>query len=100
MLRGGGRTGEEIAITADAKNKKNNENRYRSETFFWSFIKAILFSHLSLSLEHVCQVNNKKKKATRNLESHSTSPEKKPNVLTIYLVLEVSHAAFKLAPDP
>lgn len=56
-----GRVGQEerCCNSADAKNEKNNGNRYRSETFFWSFIKPILFSHLSLSLEHVCQVKKK-----------------------------------------
>lgn len=72
---GGGK--KDCHNSADAKNKKNNGNRYRSETFFWSFIKSILFSHLSLSSERMCQVNQKKKKkVTRNLDFHSTFPEK------------------------
>jgi len=55
--RGGRR--KDCHNSADAKNKKSNGNHCRLETFFWSFIKFILFSHLSLSLERACQVNKK-----------------------------------------
>lgn len=81
--------------SADAKNKKNNGNRCRSETFFRSFIKPILFSHLSLSLEHMCQVNKKKLQEILNCTLLSQK-----NVLTIQRVPEVNHEAFKQALDP
>lgn len=93
-LKGEGKGGD-CHNSADAKNKKNNGNRYRSETFFWSFIKAILFSHLSLSLEHMCQVNKKKLQGILDC-----TPLSHKNVLTISRVPEVTHAVFKLALDP
>lgn len=93
---GGGR--KDCHNSADAKNKKNNGNCYRSETFFWSFIKSILFSHLSLSSERMCQVNQKKKKKLQ--EILTCTPLSQKNVLTVYRVPEVNHAAFKTTLDP